>query len=120
MFQRLKEKGWIQGVYTVDCRLMCIHIGMHGYNMVCVLYYPTSRSLADFMREMEFDAWLAMLEHLFSSLLDHLKTVQVYTYSCFAIVYIIHTYMHTTYYVHLSIRRVSDDVISIISCGRVV
>ena len=63
--------------------------------MVCVLYYPTSHSLADFMREMEFDAWLAMLEHLFSSLLDHLKTVQVYTYmySCFAI----HTYIYTYY-----------------------
>ena len=88
--------------------------------MVCVLYYPTSHSLADFMREMEFDAWLAMLEHLFSSLLDHLKTVQVYTYSCFAIYIIYCAYIHTTYYIHLSIRRMSDDVISIISCGRVV
>jgi hypothetical protein len=35
-----------------------------------------SPSLADCMRSMEFDAWLGMLEHLFSALLDHLKTVQ--------------------------------------------
>jgi hypothetical protein len=35
-----------------------------------------SPSLADCMRGMEFEAWLAMMEHLFASLLNHLKTVQ--------------------------------------------
>ena len=40
--------------------------------IICIIY-----SLADCMRGMEFDAWLAMMEHLFNSLLNHLKTVQV-------------------------------------------
>ena len=39
-------------------------------------------SLADCMRGMEFDAWLAMMDHLFQALLQHLQTVQVQYVLC--------------------------------------